>query len=231
MQRLKRELELMTGLKYDPQGGHLFLRLRRPLDGHSGWEVLTRLSPMPLSARAWRVCDLEGALNAPVAHAMARMTMPDAEDVYVNLLCGSGTLMIERLSCGPAAAVIGCDLSGKALRCCRRNLDAAGHAGTVRLVRGDGRALPFADQSVDVVAADLPFGSRVGSHAENIRLYPLVLEEAARITKPGGRSIIISHEVRLTNSLLTKNPDWELMSETKVGLRGLHPRIFLLRRR
>ena len=32
-----------------------------------GWEVLVRLTPRPLTARPWRVCNWPGALNAVVA--------------------------------------------------------------------------------------------------------------------------------------------------------------------
>ncbi len=50
--------------------GDLLLIVRRPPDGSPGWEVLARMSPRPLAARHWRVCDLPGALNASVAHVM-----------------------------------------------------------------------------------------------------------------------------------------------------------------
>ena len=41
-----------------------------------GWEALVRLTPRPLSARPWRVCNLPGALDATAAHAMARLSAP-----------------------------------------------------------------------------------------------------------------------------------------------------------
>ena len=131
LRRLKEELARHTGLEPVPPEAHagdLQLRLRRPLDGDGGWEVLVRLSPRPLSARAWRVCNLEGALNATVARAMAILTRPASDDVVLNLACGSGTLLIERLDHAPARRAIGCDLSAEALDCAAENVRAAGPA-------------------------------------------------------------------------------------------------------
>ena len=67
-----------------------------------------------------------GALNAAVASAMTRLLQPTARDVFVNLCCGSGSLLIERAAHGPAARLIGLDIASTALALCRANLNAAG---------------------------------------------------------------------------------------------------------
>src|SRR5438046_2091478 len=74
-----------------------------------GWEALVRLTPRPLAARAWRVCNLPGALDATAAHAMARWSTRAPDERLVNLACGSGTLLVERLALGPAAVALGVD--------------------------------------------------------------------------------------------------------------------------
>ena len=234
LRRLKEELARHTGLEPvapEAHAGDLQLRLRRPLDGDGGWEVLVRLSPRPLSARAWRVCNLEGALNATVARAMAIVTRPAPDDVVLNLACGSGTLLIERLDHAPARRAIGCDLSDEALDCAAENVRAAGQVGTVELQPWDARSLPLPDRGVDALLADLPFGHLVGSHADNVALYPAILREAARVARDAAPFALNSHEVRLTESLVRDSTDWLLVDMARVSLGGLHPRIFLLERR
>jgi 23S rRNA G2445 N2-methylase RlmL len=230
MNRLKEELSRSTGLKISQEEGDLLLRLRRPLDGSDAWEALLRISPRPLSTRSWRVCDFEGALNATVANAMVRMQQPRKEDVYLNLACGSGSLLIERLACAPAAQAMGCDIDPKALECARQNLFAGGYARRAALYPWDARALPLASGSVNALSADLPFGHLVGSHDENVVLYPKILDEAARVARPGARFALISHEVRLLERLLAGSTAWITQKVVTITLRGLHPRIFLLER-
>ena len=81
-----------------------------------------------------------------------------------------------------------------------------------------------------MISADLPFGHLVGSHEENLSLYPDLLAEAARVARPGARSVLLSHEVRLMERLLAQQSSWKLEQMVRVDLGGLFPRIFQLRR-
>jgi 23S rRNA G2445 N2-methylase RlmL len=231
MRRLRAELAARTGLRPVDGPGDLALRLRRPPDGVAGWEALIRLSPRPLATRRWRVCNLPGALNATVAAAMIDLTRPAPEDVFLNIGCGSGTLLVERLLTGPARRAIGCDTDPAALDCAGANLAAAGRDRAAELEAWDARALPLPDASVDAVCADLPFGHLVGSHADNLALYPALLREAARVARPGARCLLITHEARLMERLLDRSPEWSVDAVVRLALETLHPRIFALRRR
>lgn len=233
MARFAESIAAQFGLELVPGEGDLLVRVRRPLDGSDAWEVLVRMSPRPLSARKWRVCDYEGALNAAVAHAMALLARPAPDDYFLNLACGSGTLLIERAAAGivtPAGRLIGCDNNEEALRCARENIAASGNAGRIQVHPWDARALPLADGSVNVVCSDLPFGLDVGSHDENVALYPEILREAARVTRSGGRAVVLTHEIRLMTELLENSPEWAVEDVTPITINGLHPRIFRLKR-
>ncbi len=201
-QRIKDEIAQATGLRYDEDEAQLMLRVRKAELHPQGWEVLLRLTPRPLSARDWRVCNFEGALNATIASAMIEVTQPQPDDRVFNLMCGSGTLMIERLRRAPAAAVGGCDTDLLALRCATDNLAAAGFSEDAELLEMDAAALPLPDACIDVLCGDLPWGGLVGSHEGNLKLYPKVLAEAARIAVPGARAVFITHEIHLMERLL-----------------------------
>ncbi|MCU0497224.1 MAG: methyltransferase domain-containing protein [Anaerolineae bacterium] len=228
MQRLKTELATAAHLYPDTEKGDLLLRIRRTRDQAEGWDVLIRISPRPLATRAWRVQDYEGALNAAVAHAMIRLTRPSREDRYLNLACGSGTLLIERLTAGRAQQVIGIDHDPFALSLAQRNSTAS--KVKPQLLQGDVRALPLSDASIDKLTADLPFGQLVGTHEANRTLYPDLLQEAARVARIGAPFVLITHEIRLLENLLRQQSAWHLEDLVKITLNGLHPRIYLLRR-
>jgi tRNA (guanine6-N2)-methyltransferase len=178
-----------------------------------------------------------------VAHAMALLTRPRPRDRFLNIACGSGTLLIERLACMRAEQVIGCDVSSTALDCARANIAASRRQNNIDLYQADGQMLPLPDRTMDALCADLPFGHRIGSHEENVRLYPLILDEAARVARPGARFVLITHEVRLLEQHLgmgvderratpgaPSHPHWICEQVLRVELGGLRPRIFVLRR-
>ena len=196
------------------------------------------MSPRPLAARRWRVCDMPGALNGTVANTMMGLTHPSGTDRLVNLACGSGTLLIERLSLGPVQGAVGCDIDAGALDYTRRNLVASGNASMVSLVRCDAGRLPLPTAWATTVCADLPFGMLIGSHQTNKVLYPRLLNEAARLTKDGGRLAIITQEVRLFEHLARERADhWTMIRVIPIKLpastraRHIRPRIYMLLRR
>ncbi len=230
LKRLKAEVTRHTNLQEGSEEGDLLIRLRRPPSGSAGWEILMRISPRPLTTRPWRVCNMEGALNATIAHAMALMTDPRPYDTFLNVACGSGTLLVERLNCGPAKQVIGCDINPEVLACAAENIEAAGLTQSIELHQWDARSLPLPDASIDALCADLPFGHLVGSHDENVALYPALLAEAARVAKPGALFALITHEINLMQMLLKETTGWRGVGEQRVALGGLYPRIFVLQR-
>jgi tRNA (guanine6-N2)-methyltransferase len=230
MNRLKNELAQSNGLGIAADEGDLFLRLRRAA-GEPGWEALVRISPRPLATRAWRVCNLPGALNATLAHAMMRLSQPQADDTVLNLVCGSGTLLVERLALGPARSLIGCDTSPAALDCARANLQAAGYERRARLEQWNAAALPLPDRSATTICADLPFGQLVGSHRENEALYPRLLAEAARVAAPQARMVLLTHEVRLLERVATEHlQEWRLAEALRVRSGGMTPRVYVFQR-
>lgn len=230
MERLKAELSAHTGLAVASHEGDLLLRVRRPPGHPDSWETLVRISPRPLATRDWRVCNYEGALNAAVAYAMGWLTAPHPGDIFVNLACGSGSLLLERHSLAPARALIGLDHDPAALACARQNAAAGGTGNEITLLQADLRAIPLPPGRATALTADLPFGHLVGSHTENLDLYPQVLAEAARLAVTGARFVLISHEVHLMESLLATSPYWATLQVLKIWLGGLNPRIFVLQR-
>jgi tRNA (guanine6-N2)-methyltransferase len=230
MSRLVEEIAAKTRLRVVRDEGDLLVRVRRPLDGAEQWEVLVRLAQRPLSVRRWRVCDFEGALNAAVAYVLASLTQPGPEDVFLNLGCGSGSILIERAGLGPAGLLLGCDTNPDALACAHANLEAAGFLERVQLAPWDAASLPLPAGSVDVLCSDLPFGHDVGSHEENLLLYPCLLKEAARVARPGARAVFLTHEIRLMETVLNLASEWEVKNILPIAITGLHPRIYVLKR-
>ncbi len=228
MSRLRETIATHTGLQPVDESGDLLIRVR-PSPSRDGWDVLIRLSPRPLATRSWRVCNVDGALQATAAHVMAILTQPQPDDVYLNLCCGSGTLLIERALVGAARRLIGCDIDPRALDCAQQNI-AAFRRGVFELYPWDARRLPLPDAGVDALVADLPFGSQVGSHEENVTLYPQILREARRVAKRGARFVVITAEVRLMQGLLAQMGDvWRCERSLRINLGGLQPAIFALR--
>ena len=97
--------------------------------------------------------------------------------------CGSGTILGEALAAGWRAR--GLDIDPEAVRAARRNAPGA----DVRV--GDARALEVGDHGVGASVANLPFGQRYGVQGDPHDWLGSVLGELARVTRPGGRVVLL----------------------------------------
>ena len=231
-ERLRSDIARETGLKNETEDADLLIRIRKGALDSNGWEALLRITPRPLATRSWRVCDMRGAVNATIAACMIEMTFPDAEDHFLNFMCGSGTLLIERANRLPAKSIIGVEHDPQVLKCAKQNITAALTPVPIDLIESDARSMDFPDNKFTALVADLPWGQEFGAHENNAQLYPAVLEEAARVAAPGARLVLLSHEIRLMETILEQFSNrWHLKRTVKVFQGGLHPRLYALERK
>ena len=234
MRRLRSEIAAAIDLDEQTDDAHLLLSLRRSTSS-GRWEFLVRLTPMPLSARPWRVCNRPDALNATAAHAMVTLPGHSQHDRFLNLGCGSGTLLIERSAAGQAASLAGLDIDPEALECSGQNLTAAGARQNVDLILGDINSPPLPDASFDAAVADLPFGMLPNTDIALDRLYESALRETARLIVKDGAFTVITARRRMFEDTLARHTDlWRRTAEVPLRVsfhRGyIAPSIYLLRR-
>lgn len=229
MRRLRHELAAALQLAPALDGkGELFIRML-PAREKTGWEVLVRISPKPNSARDYRVVNMPGSLNATAAYAMTAAGGLGENALIVNLCSGTSTILIEHGLTHARHQLLAIDANTAALDGGRQNTRASGLETRIQHIRADARQTPLPAQMADRVYADLPFGHYIGSHKENMQLYPAILDEAARLARPDAAFIVLTHEVKLLRQCLRQSP-WQAASETRTNLRGLHPRLVVLRR-
>jgi len=236
--RLAAGLESATGLREDGADGDMLIRVRPYREGDAGgWEVLLRLTPRPLSTRAWRTCNRPGGLNATVAVALNELLDGIGRGSYLNLMCGSGTLLVERALAAPYRRLVGVDLEPSALTCAAENLASAGVGQDAELVAADVRSPDLVERLLrgqgerfDAIAADAPWGDAVGSHRGNEELHETLFQVSARLIAPRGRFGIVTHEVRLLRRVLERQPGWRVVSRRQVEHGGHNPVMLVLER-
>ena len=129
------------------------------------------------------------AFQHPLIDLPARvldLAAPAESDTIADIGCGNGWYLAELASRGFPCRALGADLSPGMLQAARGRLTAAAaspSAASVALISGDVAALPLRDSAADVTLA---------SHM----LYHVprpadALSELRRVTRPGGRVIIV----------------------------------------
>jgi 23S rRNA G2445 N2-methylase RlmL len=162
---------------------------------------------------------------------MVELTTPGPRDRYLNLMCGSGTLLIERLLRLPAEIALGLDVSPEAISASRENSDAAGLTGRTRLIRADARATGLPTGSFSSITSDLPYGNEHGSRSLNTDLYRSVLREATRLCRARGCMVLLTQDVAsLTAVRRVLQVGWRVIDERRIVQRRYRPLCLTLRR-
>ena len=135
-----------------------------------------------------RIAPIYDAMNTVMTAGLDRRWRQEAAaatglvpgSAAVDVACGTGALTVQLSELvGTGGRVVGIDASPRMLRRAR----ARGDAPSVRYELGDALALPLDDASVH--AATIAFGLR------NVADYGRCLAEMARVTRPGGRVVVL----------------------------------------
>lgn len=116
-----------------------------------------RLSDRTMRHRFERKVELPAALRPSVAAAMVFLTNPEPDDVFLDPMAGSGTILYERTHAGKFAQLLGGDIDQERVDAARKNVRGTrkkpGPNDRLPDIRQwDARQLPLEDASVDKVA-------------------------------------------------------------------------------
>lgn len=164
--------------------------------------------------------------NPVIAAVMTRLAKIDAGHTVLDPMCGAGSLLVEAGRAARPARLLGADHDRRWVGVAGDNL--ADHDVPVGLWRGDVRAVPLGDDSVDRVLANLPFGKRVGSHIGNKQLYPKLLREVARLLPPKGRAVLLTEDKRLFTESVQRTRGLRVVKEIVFASGGAHPSAYVV---
>jgi tRNA (guanine6-N2)-methyltransferase len=187
-----------------------------------------RLSDDSLRQRDYKQVHLPASLRPSVAAAMAWLSELGPNDVFMDPMCGAGTILIERALAGRYRLLIGGELDAEALGAAQANIGPRHKP--LQLLRWDATCLPLAPASVDKIATNLPFGKQIGSASLIPGLYRAFFGACARVLRPGGACVVLSNQERLVRSLVDDMPTLALRRRHPVEVLGQAAAIFVIMR-
>ena len=196
--------------------------------GDDGYLSL-KLSSNEMAQRPYKRAHIPASLKPTVAYSMVRLSRPHPEDVFLDGMCGAGTILLERAWTGRYRYLIGGDVSTEAVDATVANF---GRQHQPReFFRWDARSLPLRSGSVDKIVCNLPFGETIGDVSGLGNLYETCLREYARVLKGRGRMVLLTSQDALLESELRERRGLRVAQRVRVDVRGMQAWIYVVRPR
>ena len=155
----------------------------------------------------------------------------DENTILWDPFCGAGTIPITALLYFNIKKVICSDISGTAIEKCKKNLDASNISQDKCMIfRSSIKDIKLNKQNIDRIITNLPFGIRVGTHEDNIKIYKELEERARNLLRTKGEIILLTQEKKLIRDTFKKD-SWRVESLARINEGGLLPEIFRIRKR
>ena len=152
-----------------------------------------RLTDKTMRHRTYKLEHLKASLRPTMAAAMVRVAEIKTGHVVLDPMCGAGTILAETWEgCRHwkirPLSVWGGDIERAAIRAAGPNLR---NIGRVNMARWDARTLPMAENSVDRIICNPPFGKQMSRPEDIGPLYKLALREWNRVLRPRGKAVLL----------------------------------------
>ncbi|XP_031143599.1 THUMP domain-containing protein 3 [Sander lucioperca] len=180
-------------------------------------------------------------LRSTLCYGMLRLCKPQASDVILDPMCGTGAIPLEGAIEFNSSFYVAGDNNDMAVNrtvnnIChiqkRRAIKGSASGLPIDTVRWDLCNLPIRTGSVDIIITDMPFGKRMGSRKKNWDLYPSCLREMARVCTPGsGKAVLLTQDKKcLAKAISRMGGLWRKLHTVWVNVGGLHAGVYLLKR-
>lgn len=184
-----------------------------------------RLSDARMRHREYKTQSIPASLRPSVAASMVWLTHPQPTDIFLDPLCGAGTLLVERGMIARHALLLGGDLDDAALQAAAENIGRKHRPR--QLSRWDARCLPLPAQSVDKVATNLPFGIKVAPGED---LYPAFFLELSRVLAARGRAVVLTNKAGRIKDIVKGIPSLRMAGAYGITLLGRGATISIISR-
>ncbi|MGM0401936.1 MAG: methyltransferase, partial [Chloroflexota bacterium] len=185
-----------------------------------------RLSDATMRHSTYKKAHVPASLRPSVAAAMVRLSQPEKDDVFLDPMCGAGTILIERGLAEWHALLLGGDIDDEALQAAAENIGPQ-HKPR-QLFSWDACHLPLRPHTVDRIVCNPPFGGKSHSQRSLPALYKGFFKEVGRVLKPGGLTVILTSKVSLTKGMVREAPTLQIIRDQPLQVLGRKATIFVI---
>lgn len=190
--------------------------------------VSIRLSKSVLAQRSYKNEHVPNTLKPTIAYSMIHLSQPQPNDVFLDPMCGAGTILLERAFAGRYRYLIGGDISTKAINATKKNFGKQHQPR--HFFHWDAQTLPIQPSSIDKIVCNLPISYDTDNQPYITNLYKQVLSQCENVVKADGRMVFFSMQANVLNNILNRKDSLKSYQQVGINVNGKKGRIFVVQK-
>jgi 23S rRNA G2445 N2-methylase RlmL len=188
--------------------------------------ISIRLSKPEMAQRSYKQAHVSQSIKPTLAYSMVWLSQPHPNDIFLDPMCGAGTILLERAFAGRYRYLIGGDLSKDALNATQRNFGRQHQPR--QFFYWDTQSLPLQPNSVDKILCNLPIVERNENSSQLTNLYRKCFVQFETVLKTNGKMVLLTLQPALLDKILKQQKLLKMRQRVSVDVGGKRGRIYVI---
>ena len=193
--------------------------------GNDGYISIRLSSSADMAQRTYKQVRVPASLKPTLAYSMVQLAQPHPNDIFLDPMCGAGTILLERACVGRYRYLIGGDISTEAVAATVTNFGRQHQPR--QFFHWDAQTLPLQPNTIDKIVCNLPLESAPNS-AQLVNFYGRCLDQFTTVLKPGGKMVLLTSQPVLLEKLLKQHETVKTRQRVNVDVGSKRGRIFVV---
>ena len=189
--------------------------------------ISIRLSKQDMAQRSNKQARMPQSIKPTLAFGMVQLSQPHANDIFLDPMCGTGTILLERAYAERYRYLIGGDISTEALNATQKNFGRQHQPR--QFFHWDAQSLPIQPNSVDKIVCNLPIIEKNERATQQLAsLHRKCLQQFETALKQGGKMVLLTGQPAILDKILKQQKSLKTRQRVSVDVSGKRGRIFVV---
>ena len=189
--------------------------------------ISIRISKQDWSERSNKQVRVKHSIKSTIAYGMVSLSQPHPNDIFLDPMCGAGTILLERAISGRYSYLIGGDISVESIAATQRNFGRQHQPRQFFL--WDALKIPIQPNTVDKIVCNMITDPvKQNTTTEISDLYTKGIQAFETVLKPKGKMVLLTLNPLLLDKNLKQHKTLKTRQKVSVDVGGKKGRIFVV---
>lgn len=189
--------------------------------------ISIRISKQNWGERSKKQAPIAHSIKSTIAYGMVSLSQPHPNDIFLDPMCGAGTILLERAYSGRYRYLIGGDISTESLDATKTNFGRQHQPR--QFFQWEAQKLPIQPNSVDKIVCNMTINTRTRESVSEIsNFFGNALHQFENVLKPRGRMVLLTLDPLQLDKCIRRHNNLRVRQKVNLDVSGKRGRIFVI---